>query len=41
MIAQAHDIRVNYPSQYEDMRQKMLEGVEEYDYRVKYKEFLY
>jgi glycosyltransferase involved in cell wall biosynthesis len=41
MIAQAHDIRVNYPSQYEDMRQRMLEGVEEYDYRVKYKEFLY
>jgi len=41
MIAQAHDIRVNYPSQYEDMRQRMFEGVEEYDYRVKYKEFLF
>jgi len=32
MIVQAHDVRWNYPSQYEDMRSRLLEGIEEYHY---------
>lgn len=40
IIAQAHDIRLNYPSQYEDMRHKQLAGAKKYDYRVMYKRFI-
>ncbi|MEM2607393.1 MAG: glycosyltransferase [Candidatus Bathyarchaeia archaeon] len=40
LIEQAHDIRLNYPSHYEDMRQHLLEGIEEYDYHNKYRIFL-
>lgn len=39
-IVQAHDIRWNYPSEYEDMSQKLLEGIEEYHYRNLYKKFV-
>ncbi|MEM4765465.1 MAG: glycosyltransferase [Nitrososphaerota archaeon] len=39
-IVQAHDIRLNYPSQYEDMCSKQLRGASRYDYKVLYKKFL-
>jgi len=40
VIVQAHDVRWNYPSQYEDMRQRLLERAKEYDYRRKYRVFV-
>jgi len=40
MIVQAHDVRWNYPSQYEDMRQRLVERAKEYDYRKIYRKFV-
>ncbi|RDD52933.1 MAG: glycosyltransferase [Candidatus Korarchaeota archaeon NZ13-K] len=39
LIVQAHDVRWNYPSQYEDMRARLLEGIEEYHYSKLYRLF--
>lgn len=40
MIVQAHDIRLNYPSNYQDMSSKQLRGASKYDYKVLYKKFI-
>lgn len=39
MIVQAHETRWKYNSEYEDMRQKQLERIEEYHYKNLYKQF--
>ena len=40
MIVQAHETRWKYNSEYEDMRQKLLKGIEEYHYSKLYKKFV-